>query len=102
MTWEHISAPLTRVLRKTSCRSNHHDKPSMSRKTENVNMTAKPVVITVLLKEGVQERVDIFSTREKADAWADKFDADDGYACVFVPYVVDEPEFGNVPRRERQ
>ena len=67
-------------------------------------MTAqsKPVVIAVLLKEGEQERVDVFSTREKADAWADKFSGDDGYACVFVPYVVDEPEFGNVPRRERQ
>lgn len=34
----------------------------------------------------------IFSTMEKASAWADTQEA----PCVISPYVVDEPDYGNV------
>ena len=36
----------------------------------------------------------IFSSIEKAEAWRDTIGED--FSCVFAPYVVDVPDFGNV------
>jgi hypothetical protein len=59
------------------------------------------VVAHVQFDEG--ERIGIFSSIENAQVWADTFE--DNGACngvVFVPYVVDVPEYGNVPARGQQ
>jgi hypothetical protein len=39
----------------------------------------------------------VFSSIETAQAWRDSLDEDE-WTCVFAPYVVDEPDFGNVTR----
>lgn len=36
----------------------------------------------------------IFSTLEKAQRWADRERFDDSDQCVFSPYVIDEPDWG--------
>lgn len=59
------------------------------------------VVVHVVLKDG-GERLGIFSTIEKARAWSESLDDDAHHGVVFVPYVVDVPEYGNVPKGERQ
>jgi len=48
------------------------------------------------------ERIGIFSTIENASAWADTLSEDEFSGVVFVPYVIDVPEYGNVPEGERQ
>lgn len=42
------------------------------------------------------EAIAIFSDMEKVDAWLRRF-ADDSGTAVVVPYVIDEPDFGDVP-----
>lgn len=54
-----------------------------------------PVVVVHAINED-EERFAIFSCIENAEAWADELD--DDWSCVFAPYVVDEPEFGNATR----
>jgi hypothetical protein len=45
----------------------------------------------------------LFSTLEKAHTWVDTFEDDHSVtACVFSPYVIDVPEFGNVSVQQRQ
>lgn len=48
------------------------------------------------------ERLGIFSTVERARAWSDSLSDDEYVGSVFVPYVIDVPEYGNVPKGERQ
>lgn len=40
----------------------------------------------------------IFRVFSRAEEWANN-EGDDEASAVFVPFVVDEPEFGNVPRK---
>jgi hypothetical protein len=47
----------------------------------------------------------IFRCTEKANAWAETFDygdEDEESYALFSPYVIDVPEFGNIPKSERQ
>lgn len=45
----------------------------------------------------------LFSTLENAHAWADTFEGEPRItSCLFSPYVVDVPEFGNVAVKQRQ
>ena len=60
------------------------------------------VVVAWVLKDGERDQISVFGSIEQANAWANRFNEDDGYVCVFVPFVVDEPDYGNVPKRERQ
>jgi hypothetical protein len=48
------------------------------------------------------ERIGVFSTIAKARAWADTLSEDEFAGVVFSPYVIDVPEYGNVPKGERQ
>jgi hypothetical protein len=50
-------------------------------------------VVLVLAIKGESERPAIFSTQEKAQSWVDTLPED--VAAIFVPLVVDVPEFGN-------
>lgn len=43
-----------------------------------------------------EEQCAVFSCIENAEAWAAGLDEE--WSCVFAPYVVDEPEFGNAVR----
>jgi len=44
-----------------------------------------------------KERIGIFGSFEKAQEWA--FKLGDDWHCVFCPFVVDEPDFGNETRQ---
>lgn len=44
----------------------------------------------------------VFSTIEKARAWCDTLCEETYDHTVAAPFVVDVPEFGNVPKRDRQ
>lgn len=50
----------------------------------------------------------VFSCDEAIDAWNDRLDRegkypeDAGWVLLSVPYVVDEPDFGNVPKGQQQ
>jgi hypothetical protein len=57
------------------------------------------VVAHVMLEDGA-ERHGVFSSLEKAEAWADEIDEDGD--VVFVPYIIDHPEYGNIPAEELQ
>lgn len=54
-------------------------------------------VVMVFASNKCDERFAIFGSIETAQAWALKLG--DSFACAFVPYVVDEPDFGNVTRQ---
>jgi hypothetical protein len=48
------------------------------------------------------ETLGIFSTIALAEAWAESLDEEEYAGVVFAPYVIDVPEYGNVPKEERQ
>jgi hypothetical protein len=59
------------------------------------------VVAHVQFDDG--EQIAVFRSMDKANAWADTFEND--MRCngvVFVPYVIDVPEFGNIPVSAQQ
>lgn len=57
------------------------------------------VVVAFHIKDdGGVDVLGIFSTLEKAHEWVDEH-VDEG-DLLFSPYVVDEPEFGNIPSKE--
>lgn len=43
-----------------------------------------------------RKQMGLFSTQQKAQAWCDS--RPDEETCLVVPYVIDEPEFGNTPK----
>lgn len=49
-------------------------------------------VYLVIVCRGDDERFAMFSSKEKATEWAER----QGPSCVIVPYVIDEPDYGNV------
>lgn len=53
-------------------------------------------VVVVFAIRTDEEQVAVFSCIENALKWADGLDED--WCCVFAPYVIDEPEFGNATR----
>lgn len=44
-----------------------------------------------------RKQLGLFSTKEKAQAWCDSWD--DDHSCVVCPFVIDEPDFGNIPKK---
>ena len=60
------------------------------------------IVAAMAVKAAGGEDFAVFSTIAKARAWADTLNDDDYRGVVFVPYVVDVPEYGNVPKGKRQ
>lgn len=59
------------------------------------------VVAHVYFDDG--ERIGIFRSLDRAHAWADNFEHDETCrGAVFAPYVIDIPDFGNVPREMQQ
>lgn len=52
------------------------------------------IILVSIFGDGL-ERVAMFSCIERAEEWADTFG--DDARVVFSPYVIDEPDFGNVP-----
>lgn len=59
------------------------------------------VLAIAVYKEG-GFRNGIFSDIEKATAWSDALDDDEYGHVVLSPYVIDVPEFGNVPQSQGQ
>lgn len=59
------------------------------------------VVAHAMRKDGAQD-IGIFSTLALARAWSDGLDDERYHGCVFAPYVIDVPEFGNVPKEAQQ
>jgi hypothetical protein len=53
------------------------------------------VIVVEVWADGERQQTGIFRSFDKAMAWRDRF-GDDG-AAIFSPYVLDEPDFGNVP-----
>lgn len=45
----------------------------------------------------ITERFAIFSSYEKARAWGDSLD--DDWGCIYSPYIVDDPEWGERTRQ---
>lgn len=59
------------------------------------------VAVHAMRRDG-RERLGVFSTFEKARAWSDSLSEREYSSVVFAPYVIDVPEYGNVPKGERQ
>ena len=55
------------------------------------------VVVFAYSEFNYDELTGIFSSIEKAHAWRDTLG--DEWTCIFAPYVVDEPDYGNVTRK---
>lgn len=61
------------------------------------------VVVTASRKDGALDpKIGIFSALDKAQAWADGLSDRDYFPRVIAPYVVDAPEYGNVPDEDLQ
>lgn len=62
------------------------------------------VIVVDIYKDGEPYRTGIFTKWSQANDWVDKIDREAPDECdlraVFVPYVLDAPEFGNIPKRE--
>ncbi|MCV0395466.1 MAG: hypothetical protein K5872_22220 [Rhizobiaceae bacterium] len=52
-------------------------------------------VIVVHIHDGEGCQMGVFSSFNTAQEWIDRFD--DAHQAVVVPYVLDEPDYGNVP-----
>lgn len=60
------------------------------------------VMVHVCTADGGILHSAVFSTIDTASRWADRLPDDhEGGACLFVPMVVDVPEYGNVPAKQR-
>lgn len=59
-------------------------------------MDANPyaVYLVSVYENGKQVREAVFSTKAKVEAWTDSLP--DAYTCAVAPFVVDEPDWGNV------
>lgn len=57
------------------------------------------VYIVSIFREGAVVGHGVFSTKAKVKEWADKPEFDDA-AALIVPFVIDEPDFGNIPKKE--
>lgn len=59
------------------------------------------IVATAICNDG--DFIGIFSTYAGAQKWADSWEDDEECkGIVFAPYVIDVPEYGNVPKAEQQ
>ncbi len=55
------------------------------------------VILVIMAMEDGSEQTEVFTSIEKARAWADDFGDVNNTACaVFSPRVIDMPEFGNI------
>jgi hypothetical protein len=52
-----------------------------------------PVVVVTAVDIWGNERQGIFSSLERAKAWRETLGSD--FTCIYAPYVVDAPEWGN-------
>lgn len=46
------------------------------------------------------ERTGIFSTMVRAQAWVNSLD--EAWTTVSTPFILDEPDYGNIPKGEQQ
>lgn len=51
----------------------------------------------VIVVHAADDRVAVFKSPSRAMIWAEAQEK----PCVLAPYVLDEPDFGNVPARKR-
>lgn len=51
------------------------------------------IVVTAIDPETHEERMGIFGARETADEW--RRSLPEKLVCVFAPYIVDDPDWGN-------
>jgi hypothetical protein len=51
--------------------------------------------------EHIGEHIGVFSTIDKARAWADTLNDDECEGVVFCPFVIDAPEYGNLGKRAK-
>ena len=51
------------------------------------------VTVTAIHDLSEEQRLGIFGSIEKAKAWRDTLG--DTWTCVYAPFIVDDPEFGN-------
>lgn len=61
--------------------------------TEHLSTPGAVHVVTVM---GEAESLGVFSDLDMARQWADQQASD----CLFVPYVINVPEFGDIPYEE--
>jgi len=54
------------------------------------------VELRICCEEG-EEHTGFFSTYAKADKWRDNFPG--AYAAIYVPHMLNEPDWGNVKRQ---
>lgn len=54
------------------------------------------VIVVFVYKDGKEYRTGVFGSIEQAQEWA--FALDDSFQCIFSPFVVDEPDFGNATK----
>ena len=60
------------------------------------------VVVAYAIRKDEGQDIGIFSTLQKAREWSDALSDDRYHGCVFAPYIIDVPEFGNVPKEAQQ
>ncbi len=51
-------------------------------------------VVECYAPSGNRNEIALFSTKERAEAWMERPEFDD-LTCVVIPYVIDDPDFGN-------
>jgi hypothetical protein len=60
------------------------------------------VVATIAVRKDGSSDFAVFSTLDKARAWSASLSEETYEHCVHSPYIVDVPEYGNVPKGQRQ
>ena len=58
------------------------------------------VYIVMVFENGALNRHAVFSTMEKAKNWMDSHPGN--ISCLCAPFVIDNPEYGNIPKNEMQ
>lgn len=56
-------------------------------------------VVHAVSKSGA-DRLGIFSSLERARDWSESLPVDEITGCIFTPYVIDIPEYGNISRSQ--
>ena len=57
------------------------------------------VTVTAINSETGSELLGVFSSVETAESWRGSLP--DGYHCIFSPYIVDDPDWGNEANTRR-
>jgi hypothetical protein len=60
------------------------------------------IVMAIAAHKNGHDHLAVFSSLEKAEAWADSLEDDEYYGVTFAPGIIDVPEYGNVPKGAQQ